>query len=103
MKKKIISLILVLAISLSFSATSFAKTAYFEVVANKLRVRTGPGTDYDTITILRKGDTVDRYSTETIKADGYLWVIVYSAEDWMGYAAYKNLSSGTYYLDVIED
>lgn len=84
---------------ISFSTVAFAGGS-FTVVASRLHVRGGAGLNYEIIDTLSRGDTIGRLTTKTVEADGYLWVNVHDADRYSGWAAYKNLSSGTYYLDV---
>ncbi|MBO5537205.1 MAG: SH3 domain-containing protein [Clostridia bacterium] len=85
MSKKI-GVMLLVAVMLIGICTAASATLYY-VTGNRVRVRSGPGTDYDIVSHLDRGDKIDVIST----SGGWARMTLYSGSD-EGYISTKYIS-----------
>ena len=95
--KRIVAMVLALAILvIGASSVALTETDYFKTTS-RLYLRMGPGTDYESITCLDKGEKVS-YVTESYASDGTEWFEVrrssgvtgWCCADYLTYAGNKS-------------
>ncbi|MED1797138.1 hypothetical protein HPY28_27110 [Brevibacillus sp. HB1.2] len=86
LKKKILAgTILSLAVSSVFSAAVFAKTGVYDVIADSLSVRTGPGTQYAIVATVYNGtDVVSTTAKGYTDSNGFRFVQYYYPKSSIG-------------------
>ena len=94
MFKKIIALVLVIATVLAFAAIASAETVKLAYESGSLRLRKGPGTEYETVAYLKNGDKI------SVLEKGSVWSKIETFGGKKGYI--KNLyisGNGSEYAD----
>ncbi|MBQ8094027.1 MAG: SH3 domain-containing protein [Clostridia bacterium] len=79
--------VLLLAAVLMIAVCSVASATLYYVTGNNVRVRSGPGTDYDILSHLNRGDKIDVIST----SGGWALMTLWSGSD-NGYISTKYIS-----------